>query len=180
MKAGLATIMALAIGAFGVPAQAEPEQMRPGLWEFSLTMQSQSGELERAMREMQQQLESMPPEQRQMVERMMAEQGVQMGADSRTMRICISEEQAARGFVPQEDADCEQEVVERSDNTIRVRFTCPGDPPSRGESEITFASPTALRGQSVIYTTVNGKPERMTVEQDGHWLSSDCGNLKAR
>ena len=32
--------------------------------------------------------------------------------------------------------------------------------------------------KSVMNTTVEGKPERMTMDQTGKWLSADCGALK--
>lgn len=175
------TILALLFGVLLATAQANAQEMRPGLWEYSFTMQSQSGELERSMREMQRQLENMPPEQRRMMEQMMADQGMQMGANTQTIRICVSEEQAARGFVPQQDGeDCTQEIVQRSGNTIQYRFNCPGNPPTRGEGELTLVSPTAFKGTAVVNTTVNGQPERMTLEQEGKWLSSDCGALRPR
>jgi hypothetical protein len=180
MKRLLAAALALAGGVVTLQAPAQAEQMRPGLWEYNFTARSQSGEMEKAMEQMQQQLASMPPEQRKMMEQMMAGQGMQLGSSVQTVRICVSEEKAARGIVPQQDGDCRQEIVERSGSTTRFTFNCPGNPPSSGEGEITFSSPTAYTGKSIVNTTVNGKPERMTMEQTGKWISSDCGNLRAR
>ena len=180
MKTTLAVATALIGGLTGGQALAQPSPMRPGLWEHSYTIQSQSGEVERAMEQMQQQLAGMPPEQRKMMEQMMAGQGMQMGAAGQTIRVCISEEKAARGIVPQQEGNCSQEVVKRSRNTVKFTFNCPGNPPSSGESEITFPSPTAYTGKSTVNTTVNGKPERMSMDQSGQWLSSDCGNIRPR
>ncbi|HJQ63709.1 MAG TPA: DUF3617 domain-containing protein, partial [Burkholderiales bacterium] len=42
-------------------------RMRPGLWEHSFTMKSQSGQMEQSRKDMQQQMASMPPEQRKMM-----------------------------------------------------------------------------------------------------------------
>ena len=179
MKRAFAIILTLAFSTITGPAQAQQE-IRPGLWQHDFDMKSESGEMEKAMREVQQQLESMPPEQRQMMEQMMAKQGVQLGTDTQSVKVCISEETAARGFVPQDNDDCKHEVVERGGNTVKVKFNCTGNPPRSGEGKFTITSPTAFTGNSVIDTTVNGKAERMTVKQTGKWLSSDCGNLKAK
>ena len=180
MKKSLTAVAALAAGIVAGQALAEVEQMRHGLWQHTFTMKSQSGDMEKQMREMQQQLAAMPPEQRKMMEQMMASQGMSLGPDSQTVSVCISKEKAARGMVPQQDGDCTQEVTERKGNTVRMSFTCAGNPPSSGESEITFSSPTAYTGKSIVNTTVQGRPERMTVTQTGKWQSYDCGNVRAR
>lgn len=153
-------------------------RMRPGLWEHSFTMKSQSGQMEQAMKDMQQQMASMPPEQRKMMEKMMAQQGMSMGAQGRSVRMCITKEQAERDEVPQQEGNCKQQVLQRTANTMKVKFSCTGNPPASGESEVTFASPTAYTGKSIVNTTVDGKPERMTMDQSGKWLAADCGNIK--
>ncbi|HET6491761.1 MAG TPA: DUF3617 domain-containing protein [Burkholderiales bacterium] len=153
-------------------------KMRPGLWEHSFTMKSQSGQMEKAMSEMQQQLASMPPEQRKKMEQMMAQQGMSMGAGGRSVKMCITKEQAERDELPQQEGRCSQQVVQRTATTMKVQFSCTGNPPTSGESEVTFASPTAYTGKSTVNTTVQGKPERMNMEQSGKWLSADCGSIK--
>ena len=180
MKSVLAVTAILALSLPGTPLQAQPERIRPGLWEHSLTMQSQSGEMERAMREMQQQLSGMPPDQRKMMEQMMASQGMQLGPDGQTIRVCISKEQAAQGMVPQSDGNCRQEIIERRGDTIKFRFHCPGTPPSSGEGEVTISSPTRYNGKSTISTTVNGQSETVTTVQSGKWLSYECGDLQPK
>jgi len=173
-------IVALALGAgvFASPGVFSQTKMRPGLWEHSFTTKSQSGQMEKSMAEMQQQLASMPPEQRKMMEQMMAQQGVGMGAQGRSVRMCITKEQAERDEIPQQQGNCTQQVVQRSGNTVKMKFSCTGNPPTSGESEVTFSSPTAYTGRSVVNTTIEGKPDRMTMEQSGKWLSAECGEVK--
>lgn len=178
MKSALTA--AILLGAcLTAPLQAQTYEMRPGLWEHSFTLKSQSGKLERAMAEMQQQMANLPPEQRKMMERMMAAQGVQLGSGD-SLRVCISKEQAARAMVPQQHGNCRQEILERRGNTIKYRLQCTGDTTASGEGEVTFTSPTAYSGKSTFNTTVQGRDERMTMEQSGKWLSDDCGELKPR
>lgn len=179
MKTVSAVAATLTFSLLNTPLQAQ-QQMRSGLWEHSFTMQSQSGEMEKGMREMQQQLSNMPPEQRKMMEQMMASQGMQLGPNGQTVRVCISEEQAAQGMPPQSDSNCRQEVIERKGDTIKFRFHCPGNPPSSGQGEVTFSSPTRYNGKSTISTMVNGQSETVTTVQSGKWLSYECGDLQSK
>lgn len=146
----------------------------PGLWEHRFTVKTESGLLEGAMG----QLGALAPNQRALMEQMMAEQGVSLGPKGNTIQVCISPEDAARGEVPQMDSDCTQQVMQNSGNTIKVRFNCASDPPTSGEGEITFLSPKAYTGKAVVYTTVHGVSEQMNIEQQGQWLSADCGGVK--
>ncbi|HET7595474.1 MAG TPA: DUF3617 domain-containing protein [Burkholderiales bacterium] len=177
MNKTIAVTVASALLLAGTSALAQT-RMRPGLWEHSFTMKSQSGEMERSMADMHKQLASMPPEQRKQVEQMMAQQGMSMGANGRSVRMCITKEQAERDEFPQQEGNCTQQVMQRTGNTIKVKFSCTGSPPTSGESEVTMASPTAYTGKSVVNTVVQGKPERMTMDQSGKWLAADCGNVK--
>jgi hypothetical protein len=175
MKLHLLLVTApLALAAFSASAQS----MKPGLWEHSFTMKSQSGQMEKGMAEMQKQMAAMPPEQRKMMEQMLAQSGVSMGAKANTVKVCISAEQAAHMEVPQKDGQCKQDITQRSGSTMKFKFSCAGQPPTSGEGEITFTSPTSYTSKSVVNTAVEGKPERMTMDQTGQWLSADCGALK--
>ncbi|MDO9403073.1 MAG: DUF3617 domain-containing protein [Polaromonas sp.] len=176
-----ATTLALftAIMAAGPAVQAQTK-MQPGLWEHSVTMQD-NGQMAAAMQAMQAQLAAMPPAQRKQMEQMMAGKGVSMapGAGGATnIRMCMTQAQIDMNEVPQGDRNCSQQAVQRSGNTMKMKFSCTGNPPSSGESEVTVLSPTAYTGKSVITTSVSGKPERMTMDQKGKWLSADCGNIK--
>lgn len=165
--------------AFSAPqAFAQPLNIEPGLWEHSMQMTSQSGQMEESMRQARQQLEALPPEQRQMMEQMMAAQGVAFGNDATSFRLCITAEDIARNELHLADENCTQEIVERSGNRIQVRFACAGDPPSRGEGSITIVNPKEYTGTAVIHTEMDGKPEKFNVEQKAYWISADCGNLR--
>lgn len=177
MKSVIAAVAVLAVFSSSGVAYAQTK-MRPGLWEHSFTMKSQGGQTEKSMSEMQQQMASMPPEQRKMMEQMMAKQGMSMGAGGKSVQICITKEQAERDELPQQEGRCSQQIVQRTANAMKVKFSCTGNPPTTGESEINFVSPTAYTGRTVVNTTAHGKPERMNMDQSGKWLSADCGSVK--
>lgn len=151
--------------------------VKPGLWEHSFTIKSESGQIEAAMAEMQRQLEQMPPAQRQMMEQMMASQGMSLRPGGSSVRACLTAEDIARGELPQQEG-CQQQILEQGRDRLRVRFSCAGNPPTSGEGEVVFHNPTHYAGKAVLETAIEGRPERMTVEQVGKWISADCGAIK--
>jgi hypothetical protein len=173
------TCIALLLGcAISTPALAVKIDMTPGLWEHKFTMTNPSGEMAAAMKQMQDQLANMSPEERKMMETMMASYGVGIGEDGTTVKMCITQEDIDRGDLPQQDEDCQQEILEQTKNKFKIKFTCAGDPPSSGTGEVTFSSPKAYTGKSSFVTHVNGKTEEMAMTQSGKWLSADCGAIK--
>lgn len=167
----------IAAGLSVLPLSATAQNMKPGLWEITSKMQTGSGEMERSMTKMQQQMASMPPEQRKMMEEMMAKQGTKMGAGGTSVRMCMTKEMVERNEMPAQRGDCKTTSQARTGNTMKVAFTCT-NPPSSGEGQITFVSSEAYTSKMAISTTVQGKPEKINVESAGKWLGADCGDVK--
>ena len=164
-----------------MPASAQ-QKMRPGLWEHSMSMKSQSGQMEAALGAAQRALASMPPAQRKQLEQMLAEQGLGLGsgAQDQTVEVCITPEQADLDHIPQQDG-CTQKVQRVGASTIQVSFSCQGgqgQPATRGEGTVSFQSPTSYVGDFKIQTSINGKPEQIDMEHTGRWLSSECGAIR--
>ena len=176
----IASTAALALLAGMAGGASAQQKMRPGLWEHSVNMKSQSGQMEAAMAEMQKSLASMPPEQRKQMEQMMAQQGVGMGPRGQTVKVCITKEQADLDNIPQQEG-CTQKVQRVDASTMKVAFSCKGgqgQPPSSGEGTITMQGPTAYTGQFRFKTQNQGKPEQIDMAQSGKWLSENCGAIK--
>lgn len=167
---------ALALAVLSAQAQTQA----PGLWEHTISMKSQGGEMEKAMAEMNKEMAAMPPAQRKQMEQMMASRGVGIGASGTTVKVCITKEDAARQAEPMVSENCTQQVAQRSGNTVKFKFECSKPQPSSGEGEMTFLSDKAYTGKSTTTSQVNGKPERMSMEMAGKWLAADCGNIKPR
>lgn len=149
--------------------QANPKlDMEPGKWQHSFTLQSPGGELEQAMAEMQKQLASMPAQQRQMMEAMMKSQGMNLDLQGGTIEVCLSAADIARGQMPQQDG-CQQQLREQ-DGNYHISFQCDGNPPSKGEGKFRLLNPKAYEGNLQVETSVNGKPQLMTLQQQGKWL----------
>lgn len=155
-----------------LPMLASAEQIRPGLWEFTSSAQSDG----QAMPDMQQllgQLQSMPSEQRQMMEQMMAKQGVKLGGAG--VQLCLSEEQAKARDVPLADpsSGCTHEITERGEDVVKFRFTCPD---GQGEGE------THFEGDSAFSTQLKGvyAGRKSEMHSQARWLGADCGGLSPR
>ncbi len=171
MKLPVLVLFAGACAAGPVLSQTE---LRPGLWEHSMTMKG-GGQTAAAMAQAQQQMANLPPDQRKMIEKMMADQGIAMGPKGNSVKVCMTKEDVARNEFPQQDG-CTQNV-KRNGALWSVAFQCKGDPPSSGEGTVRLLNPTAYAGEFTINTVADGKPERMQMTQAGKWLAADCGAL---
>lgn len=180
-KLRLTLIWSLLLWALADQGQAQTQKLAAGLWESATKMNvsSAAGGTQEAMARMQKEMATMPPEQRKMLEDMMVKQGVGMGAQANSVRVCVSAEQAEKGTLPQ-DGRCTQDSLQRSGNTLRMKFSCQGLPPSSGEGEYTFSSDKAYSGRMKVNTSVDGQPASMNMEVSGRWISADCGALKPR
>ncbi len=178
MKLSLAA-MTLATCCAALPCGAQ--NMKPGLWEINNKAQSGSGEMEKAMAKMQQEMASMPPEQRKMVQEMMAKQGVGMapgGGGGMAVRVCVTREMADRNEMPQQNpGDCKSTSTPAPPSGMKIGFTC-ANPPSSGEGQITFSGNEAYNMKMTVTSVQQGKPAKMNIEASGKWLGADCGNIK--
>ncbi|MEO8152079.1 MAG: DUF3617 domain-containing protein [Rhizobacter sp.] len=179
-------MLALSLAACCLPAaQAQSDaaptgpKIEPGLWEINISLKSQSGRIEAAVKQAQDYIALLPPDKRKAVEDMMAAQNVRLGDKSSAVQACISKEDAERGEIPQQAGDCTQQVLERSSNSMKVKFSCTTTPPASGEATVSFQSTKAYTSKAAVDTVVVGQPERVNVDQTGRWLGSECGNVKA-
>lgn len=169
--------LGIALTIYASTVSAEKLNMAPGLWEHTYTVKTQSGELEEAMAQMQQQLAALPPEQRKMVEQMMAAQGLGLGETANTVKMCITQGEIDQGVLPQQEG-CTQTIIKQTPNRLSVKFSCI-DPPASGEGEVHFQGPKQYSGNHKMITqTEDGKPETIEMTQRGRWLSADCGNIR--
>lgn len=164
-----------------VAATAFAQSTRPGLWEIQQRIGG-NPQIDQAMAEMQKQMAGMSPAQRKQMEAMMGQQGITMpgpaAGGGMSLKVCITPEMAARQDMPsQNEGDCTSTTTSRSASTLKVRIVCK-NPPSTGEGTYTFKGDTAYTMKMVMSTTRQGRPETMTLDGQGRWLSSDCGSVK--
>lgn len=158
------------------PAQAEQDfqvDIRPGTWQHSFTMKSESGQMEQAIEEALRQLQQLPESQRRMVEEMMARQGIDLGLAGTTVEVCITEDDLRQGSLPQQEG-CEQSLEQESADNFIFEFECAGDPPYSGSGTLTRVSREHYTGAAEFETRMGGNPERITLVQEGRWLHESC------
>lgn len=165
---------ALAFAAFCLPVSAQ--SLKPGVWEVTSKVGG-NPQVDQAMAQMQKELANMPPEQRKQMEAMMAQRGMQMPSAGKgmSMKICMTKAMAEKNDMPMQQG-CAITRNERSGNVTNIAFTCT-NPPSSGEGQFTSSGPEAYASRMTVRTMHQGKPETVTMEGSGKWLSADCGAL---
>jgi hypothetical protein len=178
----ISTIAALLLASSAGYASAQ--SMKPGLWEITTQMKAGSGEMADAVAKLQKQFETMPPEKRKIMQDMLAKSGmpVGMGGSGMAIRQCVTQEMADRNQMATHQSssgqgDCTQTNSPRVGNTMHFSFVC-NKPPSSGEGQFTFTSSEAYSMKMTSTHTAKGHPEKMDMQNDSRWLSSDCGNIK--
>jgi hypothetical protein len=170
-------VAAAAVLGFVLPAGAQT--MKPGLWEIHNKMSG--GQMDQAMADMQKQFAQMPPEQRKQMEAAMARSGVRMttpgAGGGMAMQVCMTKEMVERNEMPGQKGDCKTTSQQKSGNTMRMAFSC-SNPPTTGESQVTFQGSDGYTSRTTIKQTVQGKTETTTMEASGKWLKADCGDVK--
>lgn len=165
---------ALLCAGFAFSGGVAAQSIQPGLWEMRTQMTHSDKETQQAMAQMQQQMASMPPAQRKQMEAMMANMGMAVdGKGGMRVKSCVTPEMAERSEVPVQDGDCKTTPAKRSGNTMKFSYQCT-DPDIRGEGTVTFTSPKQYSMHSESVQTVKGKSEKIAMDVEGQWLSSDC------
>jgi len=179
-RTALTTITTMGLLALCAHAPAQAQKMSPGLWENTVTMKSQDGQMEAAMAKMQAELAKMPPEQRQKMAEMMGNSGIALApGGGSTVRVCVSKESAEKMEPPEEmNGKCKRESFERSGNSIKFKMSCT-NPPSTGTGEFTYSTDKAYKGKMLLESQAKGQAMRMEMTQQGKWISADCGALKS-
>ena len=173
----LTLVLAAGCAAAAMPAAAQT--LKPGLWEIQHEA-GDNAEIEQGRAEMQKQLSAMPLEQRRQMEAMMASRGVQLAPAENggtRMKICLTREMVERNDIPAMRGECKTTQQQRSGNSLKLAFTC-SKPPSSGDTQVTFHGSEAFTTRTRVTAAGDGKPETMTMEGRGRWLSADCGAVQ--
>ena len=101
-------------------------------------------------------------------------------AKPNVIQVCITKEQAERDELPQQDAqrNCQQQMVQRTGNSVKFKFTCTGQTQATGEGEFTMSAGAAYSGHTVIHSVVQDRPQNLEMDQSGKWLAADCGSVQ--
>lgn len=180
MNARHRLLVACAIALPAVAALAQQPHIRPGLWEETVNVKSDNAQMNAAMAQMKERMAAMTPEQRAAMEKAMAGHGMGMGGAANTMRVCVTKEQIARGFRPEEKGHCSRSNISTSGNVTKFDFACQSERGGgiTGHGVYTELGDTAF----TVSTSADMTNPKMTMhiqnDMTGKFVSSDCGDVK--
>ena len=180
MNARHRLLVACAIALPAVAALAQQPHIRPGLWEETVNVKSDNAQMNAAMEQMKARMAAMTPEQRAAMEKAMAGHGMGMGGSANTMRVCVTKEQIARGFRPEEKGHCSRSNISTSGNVTKFDFACQSERGGgiTGHGVYTEMGDTAF----TVSTSADMTNPKMTMhiqnDMTGKFVSSDCGDVK--
>ncbi len=127
-------------------------------------------------------LASMTPEMRA---RMEASMKARAGAGGpHVSRSCITDADLDHPFekLDEKQSECTHQVLSRTSNSAVVAVQCQNLGREGGSAKGTFkwqaSSPTAMSGTTDMTLTMNGRDMKVHTEITGHWVGSDCGDVK--
>jgi hypothetical protein len=149
---------------FAAGTMSASAAMKPGLWDYSTTMNMANAP-------------QIPPE----ALAAMQARGIQipgMGAPIKS-QICLTPAQAARNAPPTGRAGCTNQNVKQTGNTVSGDIVCNApDMQATGHFDATFVSDGELRTKMTMKGTSAGRPMDMAMETQGVWRATDCGTVK--
>ena len=179
MNARRRVLAAFAVALSTAPVLAQQPHIRPGLWEETIDFKTDDPRATAAMAQMKERLAAMSPDQRAMVENAMKSHGMGLGAGNNTLRICVTREQIARGFRPEDKGHCSRSNVSQSGNATSFDFACKNDRDSvTGHGTFTEMGDTAFAVSTVADTVTPKATSHVESKIAGKFVSSDCGDVK--
>jgi hypothetical protein len=178
MKASLIVSSVAVALVLAATASAQGVQRKPGLWEM------QMGGSGTGMPNMEERLAQMPPEQRAQAEAYMKQRGMSFGANTMTMRYCLTpqdvkeEKESADAFLKGKGSeDCKSKVTERSATGFKFTAVCKEDDGGVREMEgrISNLSPEHFDMEMTSHSKAHGERK---FQQKARWLGADCGAVK--
>lgn len=166
----------LAAAVFACPAlaaHAEGVDLKPGLWERTVTMQIRGATTPDLP-----ELDSLPPEQRAQLEQAL----VAMSGKPTVERECVTPDMLKRweDFSQGEgDPSCTRTVQQQTPKRVVMSLTCDGGKMT-GTMDFAAPSPERLTGSVSMRSTREDTPRSMDMKLDSRWLGADCGSVKPR
>ena len=181
MNARHRLLIACAVALPAAAALAQQPHIRPGLWEETIQIKTDNPQMNAAMEQMKQRMASMTPEQRAAMEKAMAGHGAAFNPGApNTMRVCITKEQIARGFHPEQKGHCSRSNVSTSGNVTKFDFACQSERGSdiSGHGVYTELGDTAFSATTTADIASAKTNMHMQNDMSGKFISSDCGDVK--
>jgi hypothetical protein len=165
-------------------ADTTPLNLKPGEWEYTVTMQMQ-GMQQTPQAQIPQipaeQLAKLPPEQRAKIEAAL-KQANNMAAGkpmTTTNKNCVKKEDLAHFNPSGMSKTCKFTVTSSSASKFEATSVCESpDNKTTGTVVAEALTPESMKFTVASSGTANGKPMNMTVNGTGKWLSPACTDSK--
>jgi hypothetical protein len=161
-------------------ADPTPLNLRPGQWEYSVTMQMpgmpQASQIPQIPPE---QLAKLPPEQRAKVEAAMKQAANMAGGKPIVSKNCVKKEDLANFNPGAMSKSCKITRTSSTPTRFEAKVDC-DDPnmKSSGTVVVEALSPESMKFSLVSKGTSNGQPANMSVNGTGKWLADACTDSK--
>jgi hypothetical protein len=144
---------------------ADSMDVRPGLWQMSMTVQSQGSMIPQSA------LDQMPKERRDQV---MAQMAARAGPHTTTSKSCVTAEEIRKGAFSDIGADdhgnCKLTITSGTKTLQEGTQVCTGDSPRTSHIRMEMLGREQLKG-TMETATPNGK---VTVQMAGKWMAATC------
>jgi len=165
-------------------ADTTPLNLKPGEWEYTVTMQmtgmSQAGAAQMPSIPPEQ-LAKLPPEQRAKIEAAMKQAGAMAAGKpmTNTSKNCLKKEDLANFNPTNAPKSCKMIVSQSSSSRFEAKMIC-DTPENKTTGTITAEAMSAesMKFNVVSTGTTNGRPMNMTINGAGKWLGATCTDSK--
>ena len=172
-------IPAIAVATLLAGAAHAQANLKPGLWEETITTKTDNAQANAAMEQMKQRLAAMTPDQRAMMEKMMGGHTMPGSGAPNSVRVCVTKEQIARGMHPEGNGRCTRSNVSQSGSVTRFDFSCTSEHSSvTGQGTFTEMGDKAFAVSSTADTVTSHNTMHIQSDVAGKFVSSDCGDVK--
>lgn len=157
-----------------VAVAAQQLSVKPGLWEHSIDLNTESGRIEAALELARMQMGLLPEAQRKRLEEMLQRQGLQFDLVNQSFRNCVTEAEAASGefdFVA--EGGCELTRVHEEGAETHVSFVC-----AEGEGDLVLRDGSSYTGNSRMTLEFGGITEQATASHSGRWVGASCAAVE--
>jgi hypothetical protein len=138
--------------------------MKPGLWDYSTTMNMANAP-------------QIPPEALAQM-RALGMQIPGMGAPIKS-QVCLTPAQAARNVPPSGRDGCTNRNITMNGSTVSGDVVCDTpDMKATGHFDATFVSDGEMRTKMTMKGTQGGRPVDLAMDTQGLWRATDCGSVK--
>ncbi|HMK89940.1 MAG TPA: DUF3617 domain-containing protein [Methylocystis sp.] len=160
-----------------VAAEPTPLNLKPGQWEYTVTMRMDGLSAPEPSELQKEQLAKLPPEQRARIESALKQVSDMRSGQPTISQGCVKKEDLSKlnPFAAADD-QCASTVVESSATKLVLKRVCnTTDNKTTSDVTIEAVSPVSSSLISITNGTSSGHPMKLIVEGTGKWLADACG-----